>query len=172
MRLLILICLLMASCSKSTKNNNPINNSINYFELNSFVKDSMPISSDLNSNYNQVFNLWEDIDVLKKATTLSKIDTRQLLYFIDSYKLEIDEINEIHIPAVLNIPSILGRFRVFKTDVLKINTKEDLNNNNLKTFKENLIKITDSYNALIRRMNAVAKESVEINNNSDEFKFD
>ena len=172
MRLLILICLLMASCSKSTKNNNPINNSINYFELNSFVKDSMPISSDLNSNYNQVFNLWEDIDVLKKATTLSKIDIRQLLYFIESYKLEIDEINEIHIPAVLNIPSILGRFRVFKTDVLKINTKEDLNNNNLKTFKENLIKITDSYNALIRRMNAVAKESVEINNNSDEFKFD
>ena len=55
MRLLILICLLMASCSKSIKNNNPINNSINYFELNSFVKDSMPISSDLNSNYNQVF---------------------------------------------------------------------------------------------------------------------
>lgn len=172
MRLLILICLLMASCSKSTKNNNPINNSINYFELNSFVKDSMPISSDLNSNYNQVFNLWEDIDVLKKATTLSKIDIRQLLYFIESYKLEIDEINEIHIPDVLNTPSILGRFRVFKTDVLKINTKEDLNNNNLKTFKENLIKITDSYNALIRRMNAVAKESVEINNNSDEFKFD
>ena len=172
MRLLILICLLMASCSKSIKNNNPINNSINYFELNSFVKDSMPISSDLNSNYNQVFNLWEDIDVLKKATTLSKIDIRQLLYFIESYKLEIDEINEIHIPDVLNTPSILGRFRVFKTDVLKINTKEDLNNNNLKTFKENLIKITDSYNALIRRMNAVAKESVEINNNSDEFKFD
>jgi len=172
MRLLILICLLMASCSKSTKNNNPINNSIHYFELNSFVKDSMPILSDLNSNYNQVFNLWEDIDVLKKATTLSKIDIRQLLYFIESYKLEIDEINEIHIPDVLNTPSILGRFRVFKTDVLKINTKEDLNNNNLKTFKENLIKITDSYNALIRRMNAVAKESVEINNNSDEFKFD
>ncbi|MDA0757261.1 MAG: hypothetical protein O3C01_01160 [Bacteroidetes bacterium] len=164
MRFFLIILLLLVSCSKSVKKTEPTIKTINYLKLNSFVKDSLPIFLDLDSQYNQVFNLWGDIDVLKKASTLSKIDTRQLLYFIEPYSLEIDKINEIHIPTVLNTPSIIGRLRVFKTDVLKIDTKEDLNNNNLKDFKENLLKITDSYNALIRRMNAVAKESVEINN--------
>ena len=164
MRFFLIILLLLVSCSKSVKKTEPTIKTINYLKLNSFVKDSLPIFLDLDSQYNQVFNLWGDIDVLKKASTLSKIDTRQLLYFIEPYSLEIDKINEINIPTVLNTPSIIGRLRVFKTDVLKIDTKEGLNNNNLKDFKENLLKITDSYNALIRRMNAVAKESVEINN--------
>lgn len=161
MRFLLIILLLLVSCSKSVKKTEPIIKSINYLKLNSFVKDSLPILLDLDSKYNQVFNLWGDIDVLKKATTLFKTDTRQLKYFIDSYKLEIDEINEIHIPTVLNIPSIIGRFRVFKTDILKTGTLEELNQDNLKVSKENLIKIASSYNALISRMNAVAKESVE-----------
>jgi len=167
MRLLILIFLLMASCSKSTKKTEPINKSIDYLELNTFVKDSLPILIVLDPNYNQVFNMWGDIDVLKKATILSKTDTRQLRYFIDSYKLEIDQINEIHIPSVLNIPSIIGRFRVFKTDILKAGTLEELNQDNVKDFKKNLKKIADSYNALISRMNAVAKESVEIKKELD-----
>ena len=164
MRFLIIIFLLTVSCSKSTKKIESINKSIDYLELNIFVKDSLPILIVLDPNYNQVFNLWGDIDVLKKATTISKTDTRQLRYFIDSYKLEIDEINEIHIPTVLNIPSIIGRFRVFKTDILKADTLEELNQYNVKGFKKNLKKIAESYNALISRMNAVAKESVKIKN--------
>ena len=164
MRFLIIICLLTVSCSKSTKKIESINKSIDYLELNIFVKDSLPILIVLDPNYNQVFNLWGDIDVLKKATTISKTDTRQLRYFIDSYKLEIDEINEIHIPTVLNIPSVIGRFRVFKTDILKADTLEELNQYNVKGFKKNLKKIADSYNALISRMNAVAKESVKVKN--------
>ena len=39
---------------------------------------------------------------------------------------------------------------------------QNIKMNNLKVFKENLKNIADSYNALISRMNAVAKESVEI----------
>jgi hypothetical protein len=162
MRLLLIICFFMVSCSKSTKKIEPINKSIDYSQFSFFVKDSLPILIGLDSNYNQVFNLWGDVDVLKKAATISTSDTRQLRFFIESYKLEINEINEIHIPTVLNIPSIIGRFRVFKTDILKAGTLEELNQNNLKVFKENLKNIADSYNALISRMNAVAKESVEI----------
>jgi|TARA_B110000914_G_scaffold221790_1_gene234156 hypothetical protein len=170
MRFLLIILLLLVSCSKSVKKTEPINKSIDYLELNAFVKDSLPILIVLDPNHNQVFNLWGDIDVLKKATTLFKTDTRQLKYFIDYYKLEIDEINEIHIPTILNIPSIVGRFRVFKTDILKAGTLEELNHDNLKVFKENLKNIADSYNALISRMNAVAKESVETKKELDQSK--
>jgi|TARA_B110000914_G_scaffold205446_1_gene200583 hypothetical protein len=162
MRFLVVICFLIVSCSKSKKKIEPINKSIDYLELSSFVKDSLPILIGLDSNYNQVFNLWEDVDVLKKAGTRLKSEPRQLRFFIETYKLEIDEINEIHIPTILNIPSIVGRFRVFKTDILKTDTRVELNQDNLKIFKDNLKKIADSYNALISRMNAVAKESVEM----------
>ncbi len=44
---------------------------------------------------------------------------------------------------------------------------EELNQDNVKGFKKNLKKIADSYNALISRMNAVAKESVEIKKELD-----
>jgi len=60
----------------------------------------------------------------------------------------------------LNIPSVIGRFRVFKTEILKTKTNA-LNQKNLQLFKYSLNKIFDSYNILISKMNAVAKESIE-----------
>ena len=152
--------LLFISCSKSNKKTEPVIKSIDYAELNSFIQDSLPILSNLDPNYNQVFNLWQDIDVLIKTSMMPKSDPRQLRFFIESYKLEIDKINEIHIPQVLNIPSVIGRFRVFKTEILKTKTNT-LNQKNLQLFKYSLNKIFDSYNILISKMNVVAKESIE-----------
>ena len=63
MRFLILICLLIVSCSKSTKKIEPINKSIDYSQFSFFVKDSLPILIGLDSNYNQVFNLSGDVEV-------------------------------------------------------------------------------------------------------------
>ena len=75
-------------------------------------------------------------------------------------------INDKQIPGKFNVPQVIGRFRVYKTEVLKINSnKIDLENIDL--FKKNLKKIAISYNALIGMINKIAKESLESTNNLD-----
>ena len=57
-----------------------------------------------------------------------------------------------NLPAVLNHPQIIGRFRVLKTDILKIDV-DNFSIENLKIFKNHLIDIIDSYNAFVNTMN-------------------
>lgn len=162
----LLFFFLLISCFNNSKKNDLISKSIDYDKLNSFVQDSLPSLLILNENFDQIFNLWEGVKTIESTSKIMSSDPRTLPFFLESLKLEVGKINDKQIPGKLNVPQVIGRFRVYKTEVLKINSnKIDLGN--IQLFKKNLKKIAISYNALISMMNKIAKESLESNNNAE-----
>ncbi|MBC8303520.1 MAG: hypothetical protein H8E55_48145 [Pelagibacterales bacterium] len=161
----LLFFFLLISCSNNSKKNNLISKSIDYHKLNSFIQDSLPSLLILNENFDQIFNLWEEgVKTIESTSKIMSSDPRTLPFFLESLKIEVGKINDKQIPGKLNVPQVIGRFRVYKTEVLKINSnKIDLGN--IQLFKKNIKKMAISYNALISMMNKIAKESLESNNN-------
>ena len=159
----LLFFFFLISCSNNSKKNNLISKSIDYEKLNSFVQDSLPSLLILNENFDQIFNAWQGLKTIESTSKIMSSDPITLPFFLESLKLEVAKINDKQIPGKLNVPQIIGRFRVYKTEVLKINSnKIDLENIDL--FKKNLKKIAISHNALISMMNKIAKESLEPTN--------
>ena len=151
---------LITSCSKTTKKISSTNNSIDYSALNSFVQDSLPDFNNIDQNYNKVFNLWEDIKIIQKTNEIISSDPRQLSFLLEALKFEVKKINDYQIPGQLNVPQVVGRLRVYKTNIFKINSNK-IELENIQLFKKNLKSIVISYNALIDMMNKIAKESTE-----------
>ena len=151
---------LLFSCQKNEKKKDTIIKSIDYANLNSFVQDSLPVFDVLDLNYSKVYLLWKDIETIKKASEITKSDPRTLTFFLENLQSDIEKINEDQIPTELNIPQVIGRFRVFKTHVLKINA-EKINFENFNLFKSDLKKIVISYNSLLKMINKISKESLD-----------
>jgi len=151
---------LLFSCQKNEKKKDTISKSIDYANLNSFVQDSLPVFDVLDLNYSKVYLLWKDIETIKKASEITKSDPRTLTFFLENLQSDIEKINEDQIPNELNIPQVIGRFRVFKTHVLKINS-EKINFENFNLFKSDLKKIVISYNSLLKMINKISKESLD-----------
>ena len=151
---------LLFSCQKNEKKKDTISKSIDYTNLNSFVQDSLPVFDVLDLNYSKVYLLWKDIETIKKASEITKSDPRTLTFFLETLQSDIEKINEDQIPNELNIPQVIGRFRVFKTHVLKINS-EKINFENFNLFKSDLKKIVISYNSLLKMINKISKESLD-----------
>ena len=156
----IFVVFLLFSCQKNEKKKVTISKSIDYANLNSFVQDSLPVFDVLNLNYSKVYLLWKDIETIKKVSEIVKSDPRTLTFFLETLQSDIEKINEDQIPNELNIPQVIGRFRVFKTHVLKINV-EKINFENFKLFKSDLKKIVISYNSLFKMINKISKESLD-----------
>lgn len=151
---------LLFSCQKNEKKKVTISKSIDYSNLNSFVQDSLPIFDVLDLKYSKVYLLWKDIEIIKKTLEITKSDPRTLTFFLETLQSDIEKINEDQIPNELNIPQVIGRFRVFKTHVLKINAKK-INFENFNLFKSDLKKIVISYNSLLKMINKISKESLD-----------
>ncbi|MAU63764.1 MAG: hypothetical protein CMC38_05400 [Flavobacteriaceae bacterium] len=162
----LILLFVLISCSNNSIKNNLKSKSVNYNKLNSFIQDSLPSILTLNQNFNQIFDPWQGLKTVESTSKILSSDSRTLTYFLESLKLELTKINDKQIPGKLNVPQVIGRFRVYKTEVLKINSnKIDLKN--IQKFKENLKKIIISYNALISMMNKIAGESLESNENME-----
>ena len=151
---------LLFSCQKNEKKKVTISKSIDYSNLNSFVQDSLPIFDVLDLKYSKVYLLWKDIEIIKKTLEITKSDPRTLTFFLETLQSDIEKINEDQIPNELNIPQVIGRFRVFKTHVLKSNA-EKINFENFNLFKSDLKKIVISYNSLLKMINKISKESLD-----------
>ena len=151
---------LLSSCQKNEKKKDTISKSIDYANLNSFIQDSLPVFDVLDLNYSKVYLLWKDIETIKKVSEIVKSDPRTLTFFLETLQSDIEKINEDQIPNELNIPQVIGRFRVFKTHVLKINA-EKINFENFNLFKSDLKKIVISYNSLLKMINKISKESLD-----------
>ena len=156
----IFVVFLLFSCQKNEKKKVTISKSIDYANLNSFVQDSLPVFDVLDLKYSKVYLLWKDIEIIKKTLEITKSDPRTLTFFLETLQSDIEKINENQIPNELNIPQVIGRFRVFKTHVLKINV-EKINFENFKLFKSDLKKIVISYNSLLKMINKISKESLD-----------
>ena len=147
----LLIFLLIIGCSS---NNQSVSNtsSLDYDILDSFIKDSLPSTLDLDINHSDVFDQWKDINLINTVKKIPLIESKQLNFPINLLKTDILKINDKNVPHALNHPQIIGRFRVLKTDILKINI-DDLSFENYKTFKKNLKDIINSFNSFVNTMN-------------------
>ena len=147
----LLIVLLIIGCSS---NNQSVSNtsSLDYDVLDSFIKDSLPSTLNLDINHSDIFDQWKDINLINTVKKIPLIESKQLNFPINLLKTDILKINDKNVPHALNHPQIIGRFRVLKTDILKINI-DDLSFENYKTFKKNLKDIINSYNSFVNTMN-------------------
>ena len=114
--------------------------------------------SSIDSAYLKRFNVWNPFIAVN--TKLSRLtpqsnDHRSIL---NSIKLDLQDINQNNIPYPFNKPEVIGRLRVVKTFVYKLNSYE-LNAVNLKSYKEDVIMIVESYNAFVEKLNALAEEA-------------
>ena len=114
--------------------------------------------SSIDSAYLKRFNVWNPFIAVN--TKLSRLtpqsnDHRSIL---NSIKLDLQDINQNNIPYPFNKPEVIGRLRVVKTFVYKVNSYE-LNAVNLKSYEEDVIMIIESYNAFVEKLNVLAEEA-------------
>jgi uncharacterized lipoprotein NlpE involved in copper resistance len=153
----LLLVLTLLGC-----NNQSIQSENSVFQPNRPLSELISIDevnfSSIDSVYLKRFNVWNPFIAIN--TKLSRLtpqsnDHRSIL---NSIKLDLQDINQNNIPYPFNKPEVIGRLRVVKTFVYKVNSYE-LNPVNLKSYEEDVIMIIESYNAFVEKLNALAKEA-------------
>lgn len=153
----LLLALILLGC-----NNQSIQSENSVFQPNRPLSELVDINevnfSSIDSVYLKRFNVWNPFIAVN--TKLSRLtpnsnDHRSIL---NSIKLDLQDINQNNIPYPFNKPEVIGRLRVVKTFVYKVNSYE-LNAINLKSYEEDVIMIIESYNAFVEKVNALAEEA-------------
>ena len=153
----LLLVLTLLGC-----NNQSIQSENSVFQPNRPLSELISIDevnfSSIDSVYLKRFNVWNPFIAVN--TKLSRLtpqsnDHRSIL---NSIKLDLQDINQNNIPYPFNKPEVIGRLRVVKTFVYKVNSYE-LNAVNLKSYEEDVIMIIESYNAFVEKLNALAEEA-------------
>ena len=153
----LLLVLILLGC-----NNQSIQSENSVFQPNRPLSEFIGINevnfSSIDSAYLKRFNVWNPFIAVN--TKLSRLtpqsnDHRSIL---NSIKLDLQDINQNNIPYPFNKPEVIGRLRVVKTFVYKVNSYE-LNAVNLKSYEEDVIMIIESYNAFVEKLNALAEEA-------------
>ena len=153
----LLLALILLGC-----NNQSIQSENSVFQPNGPLSELIGIDevnfSSIDSAYVKRFNVWNPFIAVN--TKLSRLtpnsnDHRSIL---NSIKLDLQDINQNNIPYPFNKPEVIGRLRVVKTFVYKVNSYE-LNAINLKSYKEDVIMIIESYNTFVEKVNALAEEA-------------
>ena len=153
----LLLALIFLGC-----NNQSIQSENSVFQPNRGLSELIGINevnfSSIDSAYLKRFNVWNPFIAVN--TKLSRLtpqsnDHRSIL---NSIKLDLQDINQNNIPYPFNKPEVIGRLRVVKTFVYKVNSYE-LNTINLKSYEEDVIMIIESYNAFVEKLNALAEEA-------------
>ena len=153
----LLLVLTLLGC-----NNQSIQSENSVFQPNRPLSELISIDevnfSSIDSAYLKRFNVWNPFIAVN--TKLSRLtsqsnDHRSIL---NSIKLDLQDINQNNIPYPFNKPEVIGRLRVVKTFVYKLNSYE-LNAVNLISYEEDVIMIIESYNAFVEKLNALAEEA-------------
>ena len=153
----LLLVLTLLGC-----NNQSIQSENSVFQPNRPLSELISIDevnfSSIDSAYLKRFNVWNPFIAVN--TKLSRLtpqsnDHRSIL---NSIKLDLQDINQNNIPYPFNKPEVIGRLRVVKTFVYKVNSYE-LNAVNLKRYEEDVIMIIESYKAFVEKLNALAEEA-------------
>ena len=152
-RFILLFFLLIISCSKKKKSDLDLNK-FKVSILNEYVDDEVFNVLKLDSSFKEIFDSWNQILIISsKFNSLNKniIDHKSV---INSIKQDLEKITIDNIPSLFNRPEIVGRLRVLKTFVYKIDSY-DLNYENIEMYKSDLKLMFSSYDALISKMNSI-----------------
>ena len=129
--------------------NRPLSELISIDEVNFSIIDSA---------YLKRFNVWNPFIAVNTKLSRLTPESNDHRSILNSIKLDLQDINQNNIPYPFNKPEVIGRLRVVKTFVYKVNSYE-LNAVNLKSYEEDVIMIIESYNAFVEKLNALAKEA-------------
>ncbi len=152
-KLIFLFILLIFSCSDKKKSDLDINK-FKVSTLNGYVDDEIINIKKLDSSSAEIFESWNLILIISsKFNTFNKdiIDHKSV---INSIKQDLEKITIDNIPQLFNRPEIIGRLRVLKTFVYKIDSY-NLNYENIEIYKSDLKLMFSSYDALISKMNSI-----------------
>ena len=153
----LLLALILLGC-----NNQSIQSENSVFQPNGPLSELIGIDevnfSSIDSAYIKRFNVWNPF--ISVNTKLSRLTTQSNDHrsIFNSVKLDLQDINQNNIPYPFNKPEVIGRLRVVKTYLYKVNSYE-LNAVNLRNYEEDVVMIIESYNALVEKLNAIAEEA-------------
>ena len=152
-KLILLINLLIISCSDKKK----LDSDVNKFKvstLNGYVDDEIINIKKLDSSSLDIFDSWNLILIISSKFNSFNKDIIDHKSVINSIKQDLEKITIDNIPPLFNRPEIIGRLRVLKTFVYKIDSY-NLNYENIETYKSDLKLMFSSYDALISKMNTI-----------------
>ena len=159
MKRLILIILLITACSRSEKKQNDVIPEQIPTSINSFF-DSKPTLTRIDSTLFNSIEKWSQI--VSFSEKFSDLIDKEINHKskIKSLTVDIKKINKDNMPIEFKTSPIIGRLRVLKTFMQKIDSYI-LNQENLEEYKRDIVNLLDSYNALIYQINLRAKENSE-----------
>ena len=159
MKRLILIILLITSCSKSEKKQNDVIQEQIPTSINSFF-ESTPYVINIDSTLFSSVEKWTQI--VSFSEKFSDLIEKEINHKskIKSLTVDIKKINKDNIPNDFKTPPIIGRLKVLKTFMQKIDSYI-LDQENLQEYKSDIVNLLESYNALIYQINSRAKENLE-----------
>lgn len=153
----LLLVLTLLGC-----NNQSIQSENSVFKLNKPLSELVGIDevnfSSIDSAYLKRFNVWNPFIAVNTKLSRLTPESNDHRSILNSIKLDLQDINQNNIPYPFNKPEVIGRVRVVKTFVYKVNSYE-LNPVNLKSYEEDVIMIIESYNAFVEKLNALAEEA-------------
>lgn len=159
MKKLIIIILFITACSSTEKKQKNITTEQIPNSINSFF-DSKPSVINIDSTLFNSIEKWSQI--VSFSEKFSDLIDKEINHKskIKSLTVEIKKITKGSIPDDFKTPPIIGRLRVLKTFMQKIDSYI-LNQENLDEYKTDIVNLLESYNALIYQINLRAKESLE-----------
>ena len=159
MKRLILIIIFITACSSSEKKQKDVIPEQIPTSINSFF-DSKPIVVKLDSTLFNSIEKWSQI--VSFSEKFSDLIDKEINHNskIKSLTVDIKKINKDNMPIEFKTSPIIGRLRVLKTFMQKIDSYI-LDQENLEEYKRDIVNLLDSYNALIYQINLRAKENSE-----------
>ncbi len=145
--------LLIIACSDKKKSDSDVNK-FKVSTLNGYVEDEIINIKKLDSSSAEIFDSWNLILIISSKFNSFNKDIIDHKSVINSIKQDLEKITIDNIPPLFNRPEIIGRLRVLKTFVYKIDSY-NLNYENIETYKSDLKLMFSSYDALISKMNSI-----------------
>ena len=152
-KLILLFALLIISCSDKKKSDSDVNK-FKVSTLNGYVEDEIINIKKLDSSSAEIFDSWNLILIISSKFNSFNKDIIDHKSVINSIKQDLEKITIDNIPPLFNRPEIIGRLRVLKTFVYKIDSY-NLNYENIEMYKSDLKLMFSSYDALISKMNSI-----------------
>ena len=159
MKKLIIIILFITACSSTEKKQKNITIEQIPTSINSFF-DSEPTLVIIDSTLFNSIEKWSQI--VSFSEKFSDLIDKEINHNskIKSLTVDIKKINKDNIPIEFKTSPIIGRLRVLKTFMQKIDSYI-LDQENLEEYESDIVNLVESYNALIYQINLRAKENLE-----------
>ena len=145
--------LLIIACSDKKKSDSDVNK-FKVSTLKGYVEDEIINIKKLDSSSLDIFDSWNLILIISSKFNSFNKDIIDHKSVINSIKQDLEKITIDNIPPLFNRPEIIGRLRVLKTFVYKIDSY-NLNYENIEMYKSDLKLMFSSYDALISKMNSI-----------------